>query len=511
MRAGLFDEVHRFRCAAVLATSLHAVACQEPPVCLHCEPIPDPTDECGVFASASAASSGAGTRDAPYARLQEAIDNAKGGTVCACAGHPFAEAVTLPAGIEVRGDFTCNGEWKQSPDAKSTIAGPAGQVALTLTGDADGAKVHGFVISAASATEPGGSSIAVAVADIAAELSHLEVRAGDGMPGADGEPEATAAGAGGDAPAEGAQAPTNACVLPARGGEPGRMTCGDVVTDGGAGGTGETWPISGNLLATPAQPGENGKPLADTLPNGFGGTIDASGTRQAGIAGATGASGTPGEGGHDQRLTLAGITDGDGAPGQPGKPGQGGGGGAGAPVLTLTCYSIFPPGIPMHSTAPSGGGGGAGGCGGKGGAGGRAGGSSIGIVSIGTKLSLADVTVTVGHGGKGGIGAAGQSGGEGGRGAPGGTNRNDANAPDNGAGGKGGRGGDGGPGGGGRGGHAIGIAYDAAPAAVPSLNEFIAGEPGEGGPGGLESSSNAGHPGISAACWSFRTGTRCAP
>ena len=77
MRTGLFEEIHRFRCAAVLATSLHAVACQEPSVYLHGEPIPDPTDGCGLFASASAASGGSGTRDAPYARLQEAIDNAK--------------------------------------------------------------------------------------------------------------------------------------------------------------------------------------------------------------------------------------------------------------------------------------------------------------------------------------------------------------------------------------------------------------------------------------------------
>ncbi|WP_437911673.1 hypothetical protein WME73_29200 [Sorangium sp. So ce302] len=508
MRCNPLEKAHRFRCAAVLAAALCATACQR--ARMYEEPVgPRPVVGCDVFASASAAPGGAGTRDAPHARLQDAIDDAKGGTVCACAGHPFAEAVTLPAGIEVRGDFTCNGEWKQSSDAKSTIAGPAGQVALTLTGDADGAKVHGFVISAASATEPGGSSIAVAVADIAAELSHLEVRAGDGMPGADGEPEATAADAGGDAPTEGAHAPTNACVVPARGGESGRMTCGDVVTDGGPGGTGETSPLSVSLPSTPAQPGEGGKPLASTPPDGFGGTVDASGTRQAGIAGATGASGTPGEGGHDGRLTLAGITDGDGAPGQPGKPGQGGGGGAGARVLGVVC--TFIDGRPADGAAPGGGGGGAGGCGGKGGAGGRAGGSSLGIVSIGTKLGLADVTVTVGHGGHGGIGAAGQSGGEGGRGAPGGTTRNDTNAPDNGAGGMGGRGGDGGPGGGGRGGHAIGIAYDAAPAVTPSLKEFIPGEPGEGGLGGLESSSSAGHAGVSAACWSFKTGTRCAP
>ncbi|WP_437735033.1 hypothetical protein [Sorangium sp. So ce1335] len=499
MRYGLFEEVRRFRCAAVLAAALHATACEEVPPCLHCDdiPPPDPPDPCGVFASASAVSPGSGTREAPYASLQDAIDNAAGRMVCACAGKAFTEAVTLRAGIAVHGDYTCDGGWKPSPGTKSAIEGPPGQVALTLTEAARGAKVQGFEIKAAKATEPGGSSIAVAVAAIAAELRQVKAVAGDAMPGANGETPTGRARAGTDAPAGDA---ADACVDAPKGGNPGKMTCDGVDTSGGEGGPGATVALGSGA------PGADGKPMPEAIQTGKGGLVDR-GLGQSGGSGIYGIAGDPGGGGADARLTLAGVLGGDGAPGGNGAPGQGGGGGGGSD-RTLC---LDPDGTREIRTGASGGGGGAGGCGGAGGGGGKAGGSSIAIASLGTALVLDDVSVEVGNGGDGGNGAAGQPGGPGGRGAAGGVYTNNPGVEYAGAGGNGGRGGLGGSGGGGRGGYAIGIAYATAPDPIPSLHSFSHGTAGSGGLGGRGSMNNAGDPGSAAACWRFDTNERCAP
>lgn len=508
MRVRLFEEVRRFRCAAVLAAALHATACQQVPDCRHChdgegDSRPVPVDGCGVFARAGEDAGGSGKSDDPYTRLQDAIDHAEGRKVCACTDEAFAEAVTLRAGIEVHGGYTCNGEWEKSADRKSTIVGPAGQVALTLTGEAGGAKMQGFEIRAADATEPGASSIAVAVADIAAELTQIDVLAGNGRAGEDGEAAAGTAAAGADAPARGAEgAPTDGWIPTApMGGKPGRTTCDGVDTDGGAGGDGGLPPALGT--DSRGRPGEAGKPAPEAMVNGNGGRVDNVGYGQNGSNGAPGGYGGVGDSGHGGRLALAGITDGDGARGKPGNPGQGGGGGAGSKMLWVQ-------GVGAGAGA-SGGGGGAGGCGGRGGAGGKAGGSSIGIISLGTRLVLSEVSVTLKEGGKGGDGAAGQEGGPGGLGAPGGVNTSDPARRYAGTGGNGGDGGSGGPGRGGRGGHAIGIAYDAERVAMPSLTTFSPGSPGAGGlsgPGGL---FEAGARGEGAACWNFKTGTSCTP
>ncbi|WP_437578060.1 hypothetical protein [Sorangium sp. So ce887] len=456
-----------------------------------------------MFARAGEDAGGSGRSDDPYTRLQDAIDHAEGRKVCACADKAFAEAVTLRAGIEVHGGYTCNGEWEKSADKKSAIVGPAGQVALTLTGEAGGAKVQGFEIRAADATEPGASSIAVAVADIAAELTQIDVLAGNGRVGEDGVAETGTAAAGAGAPAGNAEgAPTAAWITTApMGGKPGRTTCDGVDTDGGAGGHGGLPPALGT--DSRGRPGEAGKPDPEAMVNGNGGTIDIAGYGQDGSNGARRGNGGAGDGGHGGRLTLAGITDGDGARGKPGNAGQGGGGGAGSNMLSITRHG--------NGAGASGGGGGAGGCGGRGGAGGKAGGSSIGIISLGTRLVLSEVSVTLGEGGKGGDGAAGQEGGPGGLGAPGGVNASDPDHRYAGTGGNGSDGGRGGPGGGGRGGHAIGIAYDADRVAMPSLTPFSPGAPGAGGLSGPSVSSRAGDHGEGAACWNFKTGTSCTP
>ncbi|WP_438033121.1 hypothetical protein [Sorangium sp. So ce204] len=461
------------------------------------------TDECAVFASASAEPGGDGTKAQPYASLAEAVANANGKRVLACASGAFAESVRIEAGVEVIGGFDCAAEWTWSAEARSAIEAPAGQIALTLSEGASGAKVRSFAVRAASATEPGRSSIGVAVAAIEAELAKVDVTAGDGMDGAKGETPA-------EAPQVGASAATmsasNACALPAdvRGGEAGVTTCEDGETRGGRGGPGG----SPGMDEGNGQRGEDGAPMPEENPNNKGlggiGQTDAAEECRRGEDGKSGESGTVGAAGSDTTLTLAGIAGGDGGTGTSGKRGQGGGGGGGAKA-GLFCQ----PGADIvEGPGASGGGGGAGGCGGKGGGGGKAGGSSIGILSLGTKLELADVTVAVGKAGKGGDGAGGRGGAAGGSGGPGGA-ASSLGGSIGCRGGDGGQGGTGGPGAGGRGGHAVGIAYAAALGEAPAV-QFTPGTAGDGGsaaPGGPKES--AGAPGVSSACWNFEANESC--
>ncbi|MDC0680711.1 hypothetical protein [Sorangium atrum] len=464
------------------------------------------TDECAVFVSATAEAGGEGTKARPYASLVEAVANAGNKRVLACTSGAFAESVTIGAKVEVIGGFDCEEEWVWSAEARSAIEGPAGAVALTMTEGASGAKVKSFAVRAASATEPGGSSIGVAVADVDAELAQVDVTAGDAMDGATGETSTQAPQAGASAPDTEETRPSKACDLPAavRGGDPGVTTCEDGETRGGAGGLGGIPGMSdGN-----GQPGEDGVPLPDPNPEeyGIGGAGQTGGNCRQGEPGAPGATGDPGTPGSETTLTLAGIAGGDGGNGRTGTRGQGGGAGGGAKA------GLFCKAGPNTIEGPgaSGGGGGAGGCGGKGGGGGKAGGSSIGILSLGTKLVLTDVTVALGKAGKGGNGAGGLNGANGGAGAAGGSASETPPSIPGCKGGDGGRGGAGGPGAGGRGGHAVGIAYAVAPSAAVALKNFtegVAGDGGSAGPGSAEP-----HPpvnGVSGACWNFGENEGC--
>ncbi|WP_437279644.1 hypothetical protein WME90_03540 [Sorangium sp. So ce375] len=454
------------------------------------------TDECAVFASATAEAGGDGTKAKPYVSLGEAVANANGKRVLACAIEPFAESVTIEAGVEVIGGFDCQADWTWSEEARSAIEAPANQIALTVSEAASGVKVRSFAVRAASATEPGGSSIGVEVADVEAELAQVDVTAGDAMDGANGQTPTQVPQAGASA----SEVVSNACQV-VFGGEPGVTMCQDGETRGGAGGLGGiTGADQGN-----GQRGADGAPLPEPNPDeyGLGGAGQTGGNCRQGEPGAPGITGAPGAAGTGTTLTLAGIVGGDGGSGTSGKRGQGGGGGGGAKA-GLFCGPVA---NPVNGPGASGGGGGAGGCGGKGGDGGKAGGSSLGIVSLGTKLVLTEVTVVVGQAGKGGDGVAGQSGANGGLGAIGGNASGTSPSIAGCDGGKGGRGGAGGPGGGGRGGHAVGIAFARGPSAAVALKGFTEGAAGDGGsagPGG-----NAGTRGASGACWNFGGNESC--
>ncbi|WP_437709323.1 hypothetical protein WMF45_33510 [Sorangium sp. So ce448] len=459
------------------------------------------TEECAVFANASAMPGGDGTKAKPYTSLAEAVSNANGKRVLVCASGAFAESVTIEAGVEVIGGFDCGAEWSWSAEARSAIDAPADRIALTLTEGASGAKVRSLAVRAASATLPGGSSIGVAVADVEAELAQVDVTAGDGMDGTKGETPAEVPQAGASAPAMSA---SNACVATnlVIGGTAGATTCEDGETRGGDGGTGGiTGTEEGN-----GQAGRDGEPMPEPNPEEYGlggrGQTDPSGNCRSGVEGAPGAPGSPGSAGSGAALTLAGISGGDGGQGMTGGRGQGGGGGGGAKSGMFCSLDT----TLVDGVGASGGGGGAGGCGGKGGGGGRAGGSSIGILSLGTKLVLTDVTVAVGKAGNGGQGASGRRGADGGMGATGGTASDHVDSI---PGCDGGRGGAGGPGAGGRGGHAVGIAYAAAPHAAPAV-QFTPGTAGDSGaaaPGGPPES--AGAPGSAGSCWNFGSGRSC--
>jgi hypothetical protein len=375
---------------------------------VNCDPTAGAVDaSCGVFVSASAAPSGTGTMTSPYNTLQAAIDNAAGKYVYACASAAFSEAVTISIPVQLYGGFADCGSstgWTWSQSARSHLNGAADTVALTITASAAGTKVEGFAITAPSPSSMtmGGSSIAVAVADVAATLEQCDVTAGDAADGSAGQPLTGTATRGTDASAPIAQT-ENACSLPGAvaGGAPGVTMCGGIDTSGGVGGKGGI-PVTsadGGSADSAGQQGVNGSPLPNPNPTmaGVGGIGQADPTDptkvckrgQDGLAGSAGGDGPGGAAsGAGDMLSLSGVVNNDVTDGQPGTPGQGGGGGGGAMSGTFCGSSASP----IDGPGASGGGGGAGGCAGAGGGGGKAGGSSIAIVTLGTSLTLTSVT-----------------------------------------------------------------------------------------------------------------------
>jgi hypothetical protein len=458
-------------------------------------------DACGVFVQADAVgASEDGTQAHPYKTLQKALDNAGVKRVYACASAAYEEAVTIAAPVELFGGFECAKGWAWKADARSVLNGPAGAVALTLTKQGDGTKVQGFAITAASAKVKGGSSIAVAVEDIAAAFMSCEVTAGDAMAGEDGVTPTGIATKGADAPPPDAVT-MNACTNPASlaGGLAGMSTCDDGMTAGGLGGKGGITGTSSGDGAT----GADGAP-ADAAKGKGGAGQTAVDVCSKGTDGKDGSDGAVGDAGLSPgALSVTGISDTNMTDGKPGTRGNGGGGGGGAKS------GVFCGGV--DGNGASGGGGGAGGCGGKGGGGGKAGGSSIAIVSLGTKLKLTDVALKTGKGGDGGKGTAGQGGGDFGAGGKGGAASGTAPSKAGCQGGNGGAGGGGGPGGGGRGGHSVGIAYAAAPSAAPVFKDFMGSMAGLGGAAASGNPTGNGAPGAAGACWDFTTNAGCTP
>ena len=470
-----------------------------PPSCAGLPTAENTTDTCGVFVQADAMSAiEDGTQENPYKTLQKALANAGGRHVYACASAPYAEAVTIAVPVEMYGGFDCAKGWRWKADAKSALNGPVGSVALTITKQAEGAKVQGFAITAPSATKRGGSSIAVAVDDVTATLSSCDITAGDGMLGEGGaQPPVATATPGANAPPPDMSS-MNACINPAAlvGGPAGLTTCAGGMTNGGMGGKG----ADPDLKLKAGGTGANGMPSDDG--SGLGGVGESTMKCGVGASGKDGNDGAPGEGETVLgALSLAGISVTSASDGKPGTPGSGGGGGGGSASGGAMC-----PGGVIGNGA-SGGGGGGGGCGGLGGKGGKSGGSSIAIVSLGVKLALTAVSLKTGYGGKGGDGVLGQTGGSAGAGAFGGAASGLIKAGCKG--GDGGVGGGGGLGGGGHGGHSVGIAYVTAPSVAPKLEGFTGKSAGSGGFSIANVLKSQGVKGSAGVCWSFDKNAAC--
>jgi len=443
-----------------------------PPGCIPSENVQAVADTCGVFVSSSMGSdtTGKGTKEAPYASLTKALTVAKGKPIYACGETFDKETVAIADDATLYGALDCTNKWAYDATKKTQLAPTMDAIPLTISTATTSAQVFDFAVTSASATQPGGSSIAVLVAQATASFIRCDLVAGDGKDGAAGDPYPMSAQAG-SMGNNGNDACSASIVVP---GDAVTNACGNPDSISGPGGIGST--NSGG----PGGPGSPGS----TMNGGSGDTGAGCGPGTKGDDGDMMALATPGLGGTGLgTLSASGHTGVTGGTGGAGSPGQGGGGGGGAKGGSAAnmCTNASSAG------GASGGSGGSGGCGGLGGNGGAAGGSSIALVSIDATLSFTGVTLKTGSGGKGGDGGPGQNGGNGADGGPGGGVPMTATSLKPGCpGGKGGAGGTGGKGGGGLGGHSVGLAFTGK---APPASGWTA-TPGSNGKGGAGDDTN---------------------
>ena len=446
----------------------------------------DPVAEsCGVFVSSSLGvddmAAGRGTRAKPFKSISAALKKADVTRVYACA-ETFTEAVTISTGIELYGGLDCKSWAYVGAAKKTTLTAAADLIPLTLGNAAGLANVEDFAITAAAAKAPGGSSIAVLANGATARLTRCDLAGSDangGDPGVDGGVQGAQAEGG----TKGDDAGAAGTVAGGVGGK--NLVCGLQAGKGGDGGatmngSGSNGTQGDGNLGGASGDGDTGSGCSD-------GTKGGNGIAGALVSGATGIG----------MLDMSGYHGTDGDTAQDGGNGKSGGGGGGSKAS-----------VAVHGAG--GGGGGAGGCGGKHGAGGRAGGSSIALVSVGSKVKLTDCQLSTGKGGAGGKGGDGQFGQPGGKIGDGGASNMGVGSAC--IGGKGGDGGNGGNGGGGLGGHALGIAVTGSAPLLDMATQkaIMLGAQGTGGPGGnMDADMNHGDPGMASSCWDFTMKASC--
>jgi hypothetical protein len=422
--------------------------------------------------------------------------------VCSTAGtFTLTETLNIGTtldGVSIYGGFDCSDKttwtYEKDPSHRSRSAFVSEvPLAVKLDGLEDTTvRIENLSITAANATVPGDSSIAMLVVNSPyVTLSNDELIAQKGATGSNG------------APAEGKAADgtpgnsgTDACpstiissdVVFIPGAAPVVTQCNGVETSKGArGGTGA---IDNHQLLNPpvttltvGGTGENGTPEPSANGNlwGYGGVGEQSPISPC----ANGKDGTNGLSGANVEtatspgtLTSLGYGTRNGMNGKDGAPGQGGGGGGGAKAPTACSYSVVAP-LP----GASGGSGGSGGCGGKGGGGGQGGGASLALALLNSPITLINCALTAHDAGQGGNGGSGQSGGYGG------TYGNGGGAPSSGLkacrGGSGGNGGSGAAGGGGAGGDSAAIGYVGDPPTV-GTDTTLTVTPTTGATGGMD-------------------------
>ena len=408
-----------------------------------------------IFVSTTGDDNNAGTKEAPMATIQAAINksNSDGnGADVYVAEGVYNESISLRTNVSIYGGFHPTTWARNIGLYESKIMG--GTYAV-VGNNANLLTIDGMTIESANATTNAASSVAISLsASQGLTITNNKITAGSGFDGNNGssysKPSKSSNGSGGT------DAYFNALTCDGRGGGAGGSSAisrwgGKGGRSGGAGGGGK------------GSDGTGG----DGIAGGGGGAAGAFG--KTGIVGGAGKPGTEGANGAGG-LNFGTVSSGyyyasHGKAGVRGKHGGGGGGGGGGGAGIACCAS--------------GGGGGAGGTGGPAGGGAYGGGASIGIlVDDGVYATIENNIITTSNGGNGGMGGAGAEGGNGGSGGNGGDgNVNGASGGKGGAGGKGGWGGHGGSGGGGS---TIGI-VEVNSTTVRNNNNFILGNPGTGG------------------------------
>jgi hypothetical protein len=395
-----------------------------------------------LYVSPNGLAGNPGTREAPLASIQAAIDAAASigdGTDVYVAAGTYAESLTLASDVGVYGGFDPD-SWDFDPDTSRPVV-EGGQTAV-LAQSMSGARLSWLHIRSADAVTNGDSSIAVAlVGAVDAILRGNIIEAGAGIDGIAGTNTADRTGRGGD----GDDGGNHGSCSNATGGDGGGIggqdgwNGGDGGSGGGDGGSGH----SDDSSISDGDPGDPGPIGNSGAGGGAFGSVDANGYNP--------------------------TSGGNGGGGRSGYGGGGGGGGYNNVFAAVACGG-------------GGGGGGEGGIGGPGGGGGTGGGASFGVLLVGSTTALViDNEIRTTEGGAGGFGGVGGNGQAGGRAGDGGSGDGDDRSA-GGDGGAGGRGGRGGPGGGGGGGPSIGIVSDS-PSALDAAsdNSYSIGPAGTGG------------------------------
>jgi hypothetical protein len=499
--------------------------------------------ERALFVSREGRDDFTGTRDAPLATIQLALDRAAqlGLRDVYVATGVYSEAIVLRDGVGLFGGYSPEFGERDPLLFETALFGgsPTTERPATVMAVGTGREgalgptiLDGFTIfgtHAGNAIEESSYAVLLSEAGPFTRVSNNRIFAGPGgrgqsgargnhgLAGVDGEPGLDAVNTSGCPPA-----------TPLVGGAGGTRICGATEVSGGAGGlsdcpvfdaepslasagakgrgtaAGEGGPGGWDLLVcagSGASCGVNASCLTCFLPPG----------RTSASAGQPGPHGVHGQGGLASANPFGVVVGGRwrglvGQAGGAGLPGAGGGGGGAGGGVEVSGNKCVGTGVGDDDLGGSGGGGGSGGCGGRGGQGGTAGGGSFGIFVVGvvgaSGLVGAELPLIVGntiHGGRGGDGGPGGPGGVGGVGGqgaaggqPGEISGADAKrcAMGGASGGRGGDGGHGGGGAGGAGGAAFGIFYAGPPSTTPASwrehNTFgVAPMGGAGGPGGV--------------------------
>jgi len=447
----------------------------------------------------------------------------------------YGEAVTLAAGINVKGGYRAD-TWERDVDATmTTIRGSSGtthKTAVTASGITTPTLFEGFIVYGPTNFTASGNSYALYLSNCTSALTVSKnlIYGGYGAAGAKGSNGSDGTdgvdGVAGENTIETNTWSKSTCdgysYTPGNlgtAGDGGSRTCGSDNVSGGAG-AGAECPSNNSLQpsGTAGQPGVSGGVGGS---GGAGGHdrdsddcdgFDTGGYTATGEPGGDGGNGTDGTGGagcpagNNGGQVVSGHWSGfAGSNGNNGTPGGGGGGGGagGGADVNSNCSGTD------DCLGGSGGGGGSGACGGQAATSGRAGGGAFTIfITFSSPSSsypvLTNNQIVRGQGGRGGDGGNGGAGGLGGDGAPGGAVSGHwafAMGP-GGRGGQGGDGGHGGGGGGGCGGVSYGIFVYNGTGTHPSYasqNTMEAGGTGGAGGSGGSSLGNSGTGGATGA------------